>query len=445
MNITTPLSLATAEPYAPLRTDETIAVVGLGYVGLPVAVGFSRIFETVTGYDISERRVAELCHGFDSTLEIGRRDIAASRLEVTSDKSALSNASFIIVSVPTPIDKGNRPDLAPLISACRIVGPHLKSGAVVVFESTVYPGVTEDICGPILAAESGLVCGLDFKLGYSPERINPGDTEHRLETIVKIVSGQDAETLSRVADVYGSLVPAGIHRAPSIRVAEAAKVIENTQRDVNIALMNEIAIICDRLGINSHDVLQAAGTKWNFLPFTPGLVGGHCIGVDPYYLTAKAEELGYHSEVILSGRRVNDSMGLRIAEKAIKMLSSQKVSLANAQVGVFGLTFKENVPDLRNSKSFDVLEGLASFGVRAMVHDAMASRTEIPDNDAYIWREPGDMPPLDLLILAVPHAKYLADNCAILKGVITKETSVIDIRTALQNTKISKMAAYWSL
>ena len=445
MNISTPLSLAHAEPCAPLRTDETIAVIGLGYVGLPVAVGFARHFANVTGFDISQRRVAQLHSGFDATREITKAEVTASTLEVTAEASALSGATFFVVTVPTPIDKGNRPDLSPLESACRTIGPHLTKGAVVVFESTVYPGVTEDFCGPILSETSGLACGRDFTLGYSPERINPGDTRHRLETIVKVVSGQNAETLQRVADVYAALVPAGIHRAPSIRVAEAAKVIENTQRDVNIALMNEIAIICDRMDINSHDVLQAAGTKWNFLPFTPGLVGGHCIGVDPYYLTAKAEELGYHPEVILSGRRVNDSMGGRIAEKAVKMLSANRIPLAEARVGVLGLTFKENVPDLRNSKTFDVLEGLAKFGVRPLVHDAMVAAADIPANAAGEWCEPADMPPLDLLILAVPHRAYVENPRKTLLPLLDKTAAVIDIRAALDRKIFPDSVTYWNL
>ena len=273
MNVTTPLKLVDALPVIPLRTDETIAIIGLGYVGLPVAIGFARHFANVTGFDINESRIRELNEGFDNTLEISRAEIESSRLDMTHSTTDLSNASFFIVTVPTPIDKGNRPDLSPLRAACKTIAPHLSKGAIVVFESTVYPGVTEDICGPILAEISGLHCGVDFKLGYSPERINPGDTEHRLENITKVVAAQDAESLQRVADVYGARVHAGVHRAPTIRVAEAAKVIENTQRDVNIALMNEIAIICDRLDVRTSDVIEAASTKWNFLPFTPGLVG----------------------------------------------------------------------------------------------------------------------------------------------------------------------------
>ena len=441
MNITTPLKLVDALPVIPLRTDETIAVIGLGYVGLPVAVGFARHFANVTGFDINKSRIAELNNGFDNTFEISRPDIENSQLTVTCQVAALTNASFFIVTVPTPIDKGNRPDLSPLRAACRAIAPHLSKGAIVVFESTVYPGVTEDICGPILAEISGLRCGVDFKLGYSPERINPGDTEHRLETITKVVAAQDAASLQRVADVYGTLVHAGVHRAPTIRVAEAAKVIENTQRDVNIALMNEIAIICDRLDVRTSDVIEAASTKWNFLPFTPGLVGGHCIGVDPYYLTAKAEEVGYHSEVILSGRRVNDGMGEFIAAKAIKMLATLNVPLSRAKVGVLGLTFKENVPDLRNSKTFDVLDALSEFGVRPMVHDAMVDCTEIPKG-AFDWVEMGDMPKLDLLVLAVPHETYMAGNVAEL---VREGGAVIDIRSTLEPSSMPKDVRYWSL
>ncbi|PCJ74825.1 MAG: UDP-N-acetyl-D-galactosamine dehydrogenase [Rhodobacteraceae bacterium] len=441
MNVTTPLKLVDALPVIPFRTDETIAVIGLGYVGLPVAVGFARHFADVIGFDINPTRIRELNEGFDNTLEIGRAEIEDSRLVVTQSTDTLSKTSFFIVTVPTPIDKGNRPDLAPLRAACETIAPHLSKDAIVVFESTVYPGVTEDICGPILSEISGLRCGVDFKLGYSPERINPGDTEHRLETIIKVVAAQDAKSLQRMADVYGTLVHAGVHRAPTIRVAEAAKVIENTQRDVNIALMNEIAIICDHLGVPTSDVIEAASTKWNFLPFTPGLVGGHCIGVDPYYLTAKAEEVGYHSEVILSGRRVNDGMGAFIAAKAIKMLAALNVPLSCAKVGVLGLTFKENVPDLRNSKTFDVLDTLAEFGVRPMVHDPMATRAEIPKG-AFDWVEASDMSQLDLLILAVPHDEYMTGNMA---DLVREGGAVIDIRSALNRAYIPEKIRYWSL
>jgi len=444
MNVTTPLFLADAMPFTPLRTDETIAVIGLGYVGLPVAVGFAKHFANVIGFDINQKRISELADGFDNTLELGASDIQDSRLEFTAAPDDLANASFFIVTVPTPIDKGNRPDLSPLRAACASIAPHLRKGAIVVFESTVYPGVTEDICGPILAEKSGLRCGIDFKLGYSPERINPGDTEHRLETITKVVAAQDTLSLQRVADVYGSVVHVGIHRAPTIRVAETAKVIENTQRDVNIALMNELAMICERLDIRTNDVLEAASTKWNFLPFTPGLVGGHCIGVDPYYLTAKAEEVGYHSKVILSGRRINDGMGEFIAAKAIKMLAARNVPLSKAKVAVLGLTFKENVPDLRNSKTFDILQSLSEFGVRPMVHDPIANPAEIPDG-AFEWTDLKDMPKLDLLILAVPHAAYLANNAQGILRNLQNDGAVIDIRSALEGEKIDKGLKVWSL
>ncbi len=443
--ITPPKDYLFALPAIDKRTDESIAVIGLGYVGLPVAVGFAHCFADVVGFDINDRRVRELESGFDSTLELSKIDILSSELVVSADTSSLAAASFYVVTVPTPIDKGNRPDLSPLRAACRTIAPHLTKGNIVVFESTVYPGVTEDICGPLLAELSRLECGVDFTLGYSPERINPGDTEHRLETITKVVSGQDAETLDRVADIYGTLVPAGVHRAPSIKVAEAAKVIENTQRDVNIALMNELAMICDRMDIRSADVLQAAGTKWNFLPFTPGLVGGHCIGVDPYYLTAKAEELGYHSEVILSGRRVNDGMGEFIATKAVKMLASMQVPLSSAQVGVLGLTFKENVPDLRNSKTFDIIDALAEFDIRPMVHDPMADQEEVGTSASFVWTELADMPELDLLILAVPHRAYLADPEAFLKDMLIEGGAVIDVRSAIRSEDMPPSSTYWSL
>src|SRR5580692_10864373 len=322
--------------------QEKIAVIGLGYVGLPVALSFGKKLPTV-GFDIRQRRVDELKRGHDETMEVTKDQLAsATKLDMTADPAKLSDCTFYIVAVPTPIDHNNRPDLGPMISASRTISPHLKKGDCVVFESTVYPGVTEDICGPILDEKSGLKNGVDYFLGYSPERINPGDKEHTFEKIQKVVSGQNAETLDRVARVYGSVVTAGVHRASSIKVAEAAKVIENTQRDLNIALMNELALIFDRMGIRTQDVLEAAGTKWNFLPFRPGLVGGHCIGVDPYYLTHKAEVLGLHPEVILAGRRINDGMGRYIAEQTVKCMIRRGSVVKDADVIVLGLTFKEN-------------------------------------------------------------------------------------------------------
>src|SRR5690349_2572879 len=336
--------------------QEKIAVIGLGYVGLPVAISFGRMLPTV-GFDIRQRRVDELKKGQDDTLEVTSEQLAsATKLDMTADPAKLAECTFFIVAVPTPIDENNRPDLGPMISASKTVGPYLKKGDIVVFESTVYPGVTEEVCGPILDEKSGLKNGTDYFLGYSPERINPGDKEHTFEKIMKVVSGQTPEALERVARVYASVVTAGVHRAPSIKVAEAAKVIENTQRDLNIALMNELALIFDRMGIRTADVLEAAGTKWNFLRFSPGLVGGHCIGVDPYYLTTKAQELGYLPEVILAGRRINNNVGPFIAQKCVKMLTAvDEVPLRKAKVGILGLTFKENVPDLRNSKIPDIV------------------------------------------------------------------------------------------
>src|SRR6516225_5627181 len=383
--------------------ERGFAVVGLGYVGLPVALALAKKFEPVIGFDISQQRVAALLEAKDTTGEVTEAALRKTNLRLTDDAEALNEASFVIVTVPTPIDAERRPDLAPLQSACALIGSRLKKGAVVVFESTVYPGLTREVCGPLLAKASGLRQGVDFKLGYSPERINPGDKQHRLETIVKIVAGEDAQTLERIAAVYGQIIGAGLYRASSIEVAEAAKVIENTQRDVNIALMNELAIIFDRLGIPTKEVLEAAGTKWNFLPFTPGLVGGHCIGVDPYYLTARAEAAGYYPQVILSGRRINDGMGPFIAQRLVKMLIDAERRVKGAKVGVIGLTFKEEVPDLRNSRVPDILAELRSFGVNALVHDPMADREEALHEYGVKLVDLDAFKDLDALILAVPH------------------------------------------
>ena len=354
----------------------SVAVVGLGYVGLPLAVAFARHFNVI-GFDLNAARVEELSAGTDRTGEVDSEALQASTARFTSDPAALREAGVIIVAVPTPIDEHRNPDLSPVEGASRTVGRHLSRGAVVVYESTVYPGVTEEVCVPILEAESGLRCGADFTVGYSPERINPGDKVHTLETIKKIVSGSDAPTLDLLAELYGTVVRAGIHRAPSIKVAEAAKVIENTQRDLNIALMNELSIIFDRLGIDTLDVLEAAGTKWNFLPFRPGLVGGHCIGVDPYYLTHKAQALGYLPEVILAGRRINDGMGQYIAAEVVKLMIKKEQRIAKAKVLVMGITFKENCPDIRNSHAIDVVRGLHDFGCRVTVFDPWADPEDV--------------------------------------------------------------------
>jgi len=424
--------------------QEKIAVIGLGYVGLPVAISFGRKLPTV-GFDIRASRVEDLKRGHDDTLEVSDTDLAsAKKLDMTADPAKLADCTFFIVAVPTPIDSNNRPDLTPMISASRTIGPHLKKGDIVVYESTVYPGVTEDICGPILDEKSGLKNGVDYFLGYSPERINPGDKEHTFEKILKVVSGQTPEALERVAVVYGSVVTAGVHRAPSIKVAEAAKVIENTQRDLNIALMNELALIFDRMGIRTQDVLDAAGTKWNFLKFTPGLVGGHCIGVDPYYLTMKAEELGYLPEVILAGRRVNNNVAAFLAQKTVKYLTSMDVPLKKAKVGILGLTFKENVPDLRNSKIPDIIKELAEFGIDAMVHDPMGDPKEAHHEYGVHITPLDKFQGLDALILAVSHRDYLKDIDAIYARVRDGGV-VIDVKSVLPVKQPPRGIRQWSL
>ncbi len=427
---------------SPSEGNETIAVIGLGYVGLPVAISFARKVRTI-GFDINESRVSALREGHDQTAEVDSKDLKATSLEITSDPKVLSSATFFVVAVPTPIDSNRRPDLTPVIAASKTVGAVLKKGDVVVYESTVYPGVTEDICGPVLAAESGLECGKDFFLGYSPERINPGDREHTFERIIKVVSGQDAATLDRVARTYELVVTAGVHRASSIKVAEAAKVIENTQRDLNIALMNELALIFDRLDIRTKDVLDAAGTKWNFLRFTPGLVGGHCIGVDPYYLTTKAEEMGYFPQVILAGRRINNEVGAFIAQKTMKMLAQKGVSLPTARVAVLGLTFKEDVPDLRNSRVPDIVSELTEFGITAMVHDPLGDRREAKEEYGIGLVDWGELTDLDAIIVAVGHRFYLEQLDEVLARV-RDDGVVVDVKSALDPSTVGARM-YWSL
>lgn len=424
--------------------QEKIAVIGLGYVGLPVALSFGRKLPTV-GFDIRQRRIDELKKGHDDTLEVTDEQLAgATKLEMTADPSRLADCTFYIVAVPTPIDNNNRPDLGPMISASKTIGPHLKKGDIVVYESTVYPGVTEEVCGPILDEKSGLKNGVDYFLGYSPERINPGDKEHTFERIVKVVAGQTPESLERVARVYASVVTAGVHRAPSIKVAEAAKVIENTQRDLNIALMNELALIFDRMGIRTQDVLEAAGTKWNFLKFTPGLVGGHCIGVDPYYLTTKAQELGYLPEVILAGRRINNNVGPFIAQKTVKMIVAHDVPLKKAKVGIMGLTFKENVPDLRNSKIPDIIAELKTYGIDAMVHDPMGDPKEAFEEYKVEITPLEKFQQLDALILAVAHKDYL-ENIASLYERVKDGGAIIDVKSVLGTAKPPRGIRLWSL
>ena len=425
--------------------ERGFAVIGLGYVGLPVALALAKKFEPVIGFDISQRRIASLRDARDATGEVDEATLRETTLRLTGDADALNEASFFIVTVPTPINAERRPDLSPLEGACSLIGPRLRPGAVVVFESTVYPGLTREFCGPLLAALSGLEQGVDFKLGYSPERINPGDKQHRLETIVKIVAGEDEETLERVADVYGRIIEAGIYRASSLEVAEAAKVIENTQRDLNIALMNELAIIFDRLGIPTKEVLQAAGTKWNFLPFTPGLVGGHCIGVDPYYLTARAEAAGYYPQVILSGRRINDGMGGFIAQRLVKLLIAAERPVKGARIGIVGITFKEDVPDLRNSRVPDIVAELREFGITASVADPLADPDEAK-------REYGiDLVPLealtelDGLILAVPHKVLGRASWGALFVALSPGGVFIDIKSVVSRDSVPREILYWSL
>ncbi|MCE9580474.1 MAG: nucleotide sugar dehydrogenase [Deltaproteobacteria bacterium] len=422
---------------------EKICVIGLGYVGLPVALSFGRKLPTV-GFDIRQKRVDDLLAGKDETAEVTLEQLrSATKLVMTADPAKIAGCTFFIVAVPTPIDKNNRPDLGPMISASRTVGPYLKKGDIVCYESTVYPGVTEDVCGPILEQLSGLKSGVDFFLGYSPERINPGDKEHTFERIVKVTAGQTPESAERVAQVYASVVTAGVHRAPSIRVAEAAKVIENTQRDLNIALMNELALIFDRMGIRTKDVLDAAGTKWNFLRFSPGLVGGHCIGVDPYYLTTKAQELGYLPEVILAGRRINNNVGPFLAQKCVKMLSENDTPLRKAKVGILGLTFKENVPDLRNSKIPDIIAELATYGISAIVHDPLGDPHEAHEEYGVHITPLSEFHNLDALFLAVSHTEYLASP-ADLVARVRPGGIFIDVKSALSADKVPGLR-YWSL
>ncbi len=426
--------------------SEKIAVIGLGYVGLPVAVALGKVFDGVIGFDINADRVSELTQGHDRTHEVASHDLAISKVSYTTDLEDLQDCTFFIVTVPTPIDENRQPDLTPIRKACGTVGRVLTKGAVVVFESTVYPGVTEEVCGPLLEHVSKLKQGVDFKLGYSPERINPGDQVHRLETITKVVAGEDAETLDRVAAVYGAIIHAGLHRAPTIKVAEAAKVIENTQRDINIALMNELSLIFDRLNIRTKDVLEAAGTKWNFLKFSPGLVGGHCIGVDPYYLTSKAESVGYHPQIILAGRRINDGMGEYVAEKTIKQMILRDIPIRQARVGILGLTFKENVPDIRNSRVPDIYRALQGYHIDVIVHDPHACPDETRHEYGIALTQLSDFQGLDALIIAVPHAEYADMGAETLTQMVKKSAVVTDIKSVFAPDDFEQYGlTYWAL
>jgi UDP-N-acetyl-D-galactosamine dehydrogenase len=420
-----------------------IAVVGLGYVGLPLAVALARKHDVI-GFDVSTDRVTALRAGIDSTNEVSADELAEVGFAITDSAADLNGCEIFIVTVPTPIDKANRPDFEAMLKACALIGPVLSKGSIVVFESTVYPGVTEEICAPALEQASGLKAGVDFKLGYSPERINPGDKDHPIHKITKVVAGQDAATLERLAELYGSIIEAGIHRAQSIKVAEAAKVIENTQRDLNIALMNEISKICHLLGIRTRDVLDAAGTKWNFLKFYPGLVGGHCIGVDPYYLTAKAEQLGYHPQVILAGRRVNDGMGAYIAQRVIKLLAANGLAIRNQRVGILGLTFKENVPDIRNSKVIDTYNELREFGIEPIVNDPRADPDTVRSAYGIELVPIDEFKDLGALIYAVSHDEFASLHDRISDMIIDKGIFV-DVRSSIGSGKVRADINHWSL
>jgi len=410
------------------KQENIIAVIGLGYVGLPLAVTFSKKYNVI-GYDISRERIDELVNGIDRTREVSKSDLHLSSIKLTSDLFELKRANFHIVTVPTPIDEDKQPDLQPLTSATKSVGSILSMGDIIVFESTVYPGVTEDICLPILEESSGLKANKDFFIGYSPERINPGDKEHTFERIKKVVSASDQRTLETICNVYSSVVDAGVYKASSIRVAEAAKVIENTQRDINIAFINELKIIFDKMNIDIYEVLEAAGTKWNFMPFKPGLVGGHCIGVDPYYLTYKAKQIGYYPKMILSGRQINDDMGKYIAQDTVKKMIEENMHVNCAKVGMFGFTFKENCPDIRNTRVIDIIDELKEYKVNVFVHDPLAISSDVAKNYNIKLSALEDMGELDVVILAVPHQEFSSQKY---NNIFNKTKLIIDVKNSLK-------------
>ncbi|QAT41898.1 nucleotide sugar dehydrogenase [Aminipila luticellarii] len=428
-----------------------ISLIGLGYVGLPIAVAFAQKEVQTIAFDINREKVSLYKRGMDPTKEVGNEQIRNTQnIIFTSDPVALETSRFHIVAVPTPVNDDHTPNLQPVEDASKILGQHLKSGSIVVYESTVYPGVTEEICVPILEKESGLICGKDFKVGYSPERINPGDKKHRLKNIIKIVSGMDEETLEIIADTYSIVVEAGVYKASSIKVAESAKVIENSQRDINIAFMNELALIFDKMGIDTKEVLEAAGTKWNFLNFTPGLVGGHCIGVDPYYLTYKAQRLGYFPEVILSGRKINDNMGKLIAEKTVKKLIEADIPIKHAKVAILGLTFKENCPDVRNSKVFDIIKELEEFGIEVIPTDDWADPKDVYKEYKVKMVMEKDLANIkaNAVIIAVAHTKYLQMSLDELQSLYIKgqgKNVLIDVKGVLNKKQIEKDFIYWRL
>lgn len=428
--------------------EEKVSLVGLGYVGMPIAVAFAKKIKVV-GFDLNAAKIDLYKNGIDPTREVGDEVIKNTTVEFTADETKLKEAKFHIVAVPTPVNDDHTPDLSPVEGASTILGRNLTKGSVVVFESTVYPGVTEDICVPILEKESGLKCGVDFKIGYSPERINPGDKVHRLETITKIVSGMDEETLDTVAKVYELVVDAGVHRAESIKVAEAAKVIENSQRDINIAFMNELSIIFNKMGIDTQSVLKAAGTKWNFLKFFPGLVGGHCIGVDPYYLTYKAEQLGYHSQIILSGRRINDDMGKYVAESLVKNLIKADIPVKGAKVGILGFTFKENCPDTRNTKVIDIYKELQEYGINPMVTDETADAAEAKRLYGIDFVGMDQIKDMDAVIIAVSHTEFLKLSKEDIANFYNKKHAkkvLVDIKGLLDRKEYAEPEyLYWRL
>ncbi len=430
-----------------LSGEEKLSLVGLGYVGMPIAVAFARKVKVI-GFDLNERKIALYKEGIDPTNEVGGEVIKNTKVEFTADASRLREAKFHIVAVPTPVNDDHTPDLSPVEGASRLLGQNLSKGSVIVFESTVYPGVTEEICVPILEKESGLKCGVDFKIGYSPERINPGDKIHRLETITKIVSGMDEETLDTVAKVYELVVEAGVYRAESIKVAEAAKVIENSQRDINIAFMNELSIIFHKMGIDTKAVLEAAGTKWNFLKFFPGLVGGHCIGVDPYYLTYKAEELGYHSQIILSGRRINDDMGRYVAESLVKNLIKTDIPVKGAKVAILGFTFKENCPDTRNTKVIDIYKELGEYGIKPAVIDPAADAEEAERLYGITFKSLEEIQGMDAVVIAVAHDRFLElskEEIAAFFRPEHKTKVLMDIKGLLDKNDYQDGYLYWRL
>lgn len=438
--------------------EEKISVIGLGYVGLPLAVSFAKVVDVI-GFDIAEDKVKNYLKGIDVTKEVGNEALKKTTALFTYDEKDLKNTKFHIVSVPTPINNDKTPNLNPIKSASKTLGKNLQKGSIVVYESTVFPGVTEEICVPILEKESGLKHGVDFKVGYSPERINPGDKVHRLENIIKVVSGMDEKSLDIIAKVYELVVEAGVYKAESIKVAEAAKVIENAQRDINIAFMNELSIIFNRLDIDTKSVLEAAGTKWNFLNFTPGLVGGHCIGVDPYYLTYKAEETGYHSQIVLAGRKINDNMGKYVAENTIKLMIKANKQIKGAKVAILGLTFKENCPDVRNTKVIDIIDELKEYGINPLIHDPQADKEEVKEVYNIELRDDEDIKDVDAVILAVPHEEYKDLNLDSINTLYNNNYShindnedfddkkvLIDIKGMLDRKEAEKMDyLYWRL